>query len=119
MPIVLPILCVSFWPFPAQQQLTPKVLDITDTLSELSHLLRRLIGVNIEMELVHDPELGPVKVDEGQLEQVLINLVVNARDAMDGRGVLKIETGNVTTTEEIKRGGDVQPHRGLGDHLHY
>lgn len=95
--------------FSRQQQLTPKILDITDTLSELSHLLRRLIGVNIEMELLHDPDLGPVKVDEGQLEQVLINLVVNARDAMDGRGSLRIETSNVTTTEDIKRGGDLQP----------
>lgn len=95
--------------FSRQQQLTPKVLDITDTLSELSHLLRRLIGVNIEMELLHDPELGPVKVDEGQLEQVLINLVVNARDAMDGRGSLVVQTGNITTDHDVKRGADIQP----------
>lgn len=95
--------------FSRQQQLTPKVLDVTDTLSELSHLLRRLIGVNIEMELIHGHDLGPIKVDEGQLEQVLINLVVNARDAMDGRGHLIVKTANVTTKKLIERDTDIQP----------
>lgn len=82
--------------FSRQQTLRPKVQDITDILTELSHLLRRLIGVNIELELVHGRELGLVKVDEGQMEQVLINLAVNARDAMDGQGKLIIETENFT-----------------------
>lgn len=82
--------------FSRQQTLRPKVQDVTDILIELSHLLRRLIGANIELELVHGRELGLVKVDEGQMEQVLINLAVNARDAMEGGGKLVIETENYT-----------------------
>jgi two-component system cell cycle sensor histidine kinase/response regulator CckA len=82
--------------FSRQQQLNPKVLDITETLTELSHLVRRLIGVQIELELRHGSNLHNVKVDEGQFEQVMINLAVNARDAMDGKGHLEISTENVT-----------------------
>jgi two-component system cell cycle sensor histidine kinase/response regulator CckA len=82
--------------FSRQQTLRPRVQDITDILTELSHLMRRLIGANIDLELVHGQELGLVKVDEGQMEQVLINLAVNARDAMEGGGELRIETENFT-----------------------
>lgn len=82
--------------FSRQQTLRPRVQDISDILTELSHLVRRLIGASIDLELVHGDELGLVKVDEGQMEQVLINLAVNARDAMEGKGVLKIETRNFT-----------------------
>lgn len=82
--------------FSRQQTLRPKVHDVADILTELSHLLRRLIGANIELELVHGDDLGLVKVDEGQMEQVLINMAVNARDAMDGGGKLRIETENFT-----------------------
>jgi two-component system cell cycle sensor histidine kinase/response regulator CckA len=80
--------------FSRQQTLQPKVQDITDILTELSHLLRRLIGANIDLEVIHGQELGLVKVDEGQMEQVLINLAVNARDAMqdEGGGDLTIRT---------------------------
>src|SRR5690606_3970485 len=74
--------------FSRQQTMQPKILDVTETLTELSHLMRRLIGVMIELDIVHDADTGLVKVDEGQLEQVLINLVVNARDAMNGQGKL-------------------------------
>ena len=80
--------------FSRQQTLQPRVLDITDVLVELSHLLRRLIGENIELEVVHGRDLGLVKVDQGQLEQVIINLAVNARDAMPGGGALTIRTDN-------------------------
>jgi two-component system cell cycle sensor histidine kinase/response regulator CckA len=80
--------------FSRQQTLQPKVQDVTDILTELSHLLRRLIGANIDLDLVHGQELGLVKVDEGQMEQVMINLAVNARDAIGGSGALKIETEN-------------------------
>jgi two-component system cell cycle sensor histidine kinase/response regulator CckA len=76
--------------------LRPRVQDITDILTEVSHLLRRLIGAGIELDLVHGHELGLVKVDEGQMEQVLVNLAVNARDAMEGTGKLLIETENFT-----------------------
>jgi two-component system cell cycle sensor histidine kinase/response regulator CckA len=95
--------------FSRQQQLNPKVLDITETLTELSHLIRRLIGVQIDLDLIHSPVLDAVKVDEGQLEQVLINLVVNARDAMDSRGRLEIETENLTTEKSIKVANDLMP----------
>ncbi len=82
--------------FSRQQTLRQRVHDITDILTELSHLLRRLIGANIDFEMVHGQDLGLVKVDEGQMEQVLINLAVNARDAMDGGGKLTIMTENYT-----------------------
>ncbi len=87
--------------FSRQQTLRPRVHDITDILTELSHLLRRLIGANIELDMVHGSDLGLIKVDEGQMEQVLINLVVNARDAMKEVGHLSITTENFTNREEI------------------
>jgi two-component system cell cycle sensor histidine kinase/response regulator CckA len=74
--------------FSRQQNLQPRVLDITDVLTELSDLLRRLIGENIELEFDHGRDLGLVKADQGQLEQVIINLAVNARDAMPEGGKL-------------------------------
>lgn len=95
--------------FSRQQQLNPKVMDVTETLTELSHLIRRLIGVQIDLELIHSPVLDAVKVDEGQMEQVLINLAVNARDAMNGRGRLEIETENLTTLKPMRTGTDTMP----------
>lgn len=88
--------------FSRQQTLRPKVQDVTDILTELSHLLRRLIGASIEMDIIHGNDLGLVKVDEGQMEQVLINLAVNARDAMDGNGTLTISTENYTNRKSIE-----------------
>ncbi|MEM7650781.1 MAG: ATP-binding protein [Pseudomonadota bacterium] len=92
--------------FSRQQTLRPRIHDVGDILYELSALIRRLIGANIELELVHGQDLGPVKVDEGQMEQVLINLAVNARDAMDATeetsGTLKIETENFTNKKKKK-----------------
>lgn len=78
--------------FSRQQTLRPSVLLVTDVLAELSNLLRRLIGENIELNMVHGRDLGHVKVDQGQLEQVIINLAVNARDAMPKGGRLTIST---------------------------
>lgn len=88
--------------FSRQQTLRPKVQDIGDILTELSHLMRRLIGANIELDVLHGDDLGLVKVDEGQMEQVLINLAVNARDAMDGGGELTISTENFTTRKPVE-----------------
>lgn len=88
--------------FSRQQTLRPRVQDITDILTEVSHLLRRLIGAGIELDLVHGHELGLVKVDEGQMEQVLVNLAVNARDAMEGSGKLLIRTENFTTRKPVQ-----------------
>ena len=95
--------------FSRQQALQPRILDITEVLAELSHLLRRLIGENIELKTVHGRELGLVKVDQGQLEQVIINLAVNARDAMAGGGILSIRTANITQTLPARRGLEVIP----------
>lgn len=80
--------------FSRQQTLRPRVQNLTDILIELSHLLRRLIGAGIHLNLVHGQDLSLVKVDEGQMEQVLINLAVNARDAMNGAGQLTIQSEN-------------------------
>ncbi|MBV9860093.1 MAG: response regulator, partial [Alphaproteobacteria bacterium] len=100
--------------FSRQQTLQPRILDITDVLVELSHLLRRLIGENIELKTVHGRDLGLVKVDQGQFEQVIINLAVNARDAMTGGGVLTIRTSNVEQASAIRRGHEVMP---AGDYV--
>ena len=88
--------------FSRQQTLRQRVHDITDILTELSHLMRRLIGANIDLEMIHGSDLGLVKVDEGQMEQVLINLAVNARDAMDGGGSLLITTENYTNRQTLQ-----------------
>ena len=95
--------------FSRQQTLRPQVNDIAEILTEVSHLLRRLIGANIELELLHGADLGMVKVDAGQMEQVLINMAVNARDAMDDGGFLKIETANFDNEKSIRCGDDKMP----------
>ena len=100
--------------FSRQQTLQPRILDITDVLVELSHLLRRLIGENIELKVVHGRDLGLAKVDQGQLEQVIINLAVNARDAMVGGGTLTIRTANHNQTGSARRGVETLP---AGDYV--
>ncbi len=100
--------------FSRQQTLQPRILDITEVLHELSHLLRRLIGENIELKVVHGRDLGLAKVDQGQLEQVIINLAVNARDAMQGGGTLTIRTANLTQPSTMRRGHEVMP---AGDYV--
>lgn len=82
--------------FSRQQTLQPKVLDISEILSNLSVLLQRLIGASIKLRIVYGRDLGCVKVDEGQFERVIINLVVNARDALSERdqGEIIIQTRN-------------------------
>ncbi len=96
--------------FSRQQTLQPRVLNVTDVLSEVSNLLRRLIGLDVDLEMVHGRGLGLVKVDENQLEQVIINLVVNARDAMAEGGTVSIRTFNETLATPVQRGDDtMQP----------
>ncbi len=81
--------------FSRQQVLEPKVLDLNEVVSNIGKLLRRLIDEDITQVLCLHPALGRVKIDPGQLEQIIMNLAVNARDAMSGGGQLTIETGNV------------------------
>jgi len=95
--------------FSRQQTLQPRILEITDVLVELTHLLRRLIGESIELKVVHGRDLGLAKVDQGQLEQVIINLAVNARDAMAGGGTLTIRTANATRTTPLQHAHEVMP----------
>jgi PAS domain S-box-containing protein len=81
--------------FSRRQILTPQVLDLNSVVADLEKMLRRLIGENIELTTVQQSGLGRVKADPGQVEQVIINLAVNARDAMPEGGKLTIETANV------------------------
>jgi two-component system cell cycle sensor histidine kinase/response regulator CckA len=79
-----------------KQVLQPEILDITTILEEVANLIRRLIGENITLKMNHGKDLKLVKVDHGQLEQVIMNLAVNARDAIgSNKGVLTINTSNV------------------------
>lgn len=95
--------------FSRQQTLQPRRLNVTDIIAELAHLLRRLIGETIELRITHGRDLGDVKADQGQLEQVIINLAVNARDAMDQGGVLEIITSNVMVDTPYKVKGEEIP----------
>lgn len=80
--------------FGRKQALDPKVLHLNRVVREMGSVLRRVIGENIEIRSALDPRLGHVRVDPAQLEQVILNLAVNARDAMPGGGILTIETTN-------------------------
>ncbi|HEY9073128.1 MAG TPA: PAS domain S-box protein, partial [Desulfobaccales bacterium] len=81
--------------FSRKQILQPQVMDLNEVVSEIEKMLRRLIGEDIDLVLVLGTGLGLVKADPAQLEQVIMNLAVNARDAMPGGGKLVIETANV------------------------
>lgn len=89
--------------FSRKQNLQPEEIDLRDTLAELTHLLNRLVGEKVTLTLDHAADLAAVRADKRQLEQVLMNLVVNARDAMPDGGDISIKTSNVTLTEELTR----------------
>ena len=95
--------------FSRRQALQPRLLEVTDALTELSALLRRLLGETIELRMLHGRDLGLVRVDPGQFDQVIINLAVNARDAMPGGGVLTIRTADARTERPMQQGADVMP----------
>ena len=89
--------------FSRKQVLQPKVLDLNDVVIETNKLLRRLIGEDIDLLTVLEPSLGQIKADPGQIGQVLMNLSVNARDAMPRCGKLTIETSNIYIDEDYAR----------------
>lgn len=89
--------------FSRKQTLRPEVLDLRDTLSDLTHLLNRLVGEKVTLTLSHDPVLKSIRADKRQLEQVLMNLVVNARDAMPSGGEIRIETEVNSLTTPLTR----------------
>ena len=87
--------------FSRQQVLEPKVMSLNDVLDGLERMLSRVLGEQLELKFVRSPELGRVRADRGSIEQVIINLAVNARDAMPSGGRLTIETANVSVDEEF------------------
>ncbi|MFL5800937.1 MAG: response regulator [Roseiflexaceae bacterium] len=89
--------------FARRQIMEPRVLNLNDLVLEMEQLFRRLIGEDIDLATRQTPNLEPVKVDPSQIEQVLVNLVVNARDAMPQGGKLTIETSNVVLDQEYIR----------------
>ena len=96
--------------FSRRQTLQPKIINITDALAEMSNLLRRLIGEKIDLKVSHGRDIGLVKVDPGQLDQVIINLVVNARDAMAGEGgTLTVQTSPEIIDEPTATGTEIIP----------
>jgi PAS domain S-box-containing protein len=89
--------------FSRKQMLTPKVIDLNEIVTENLKMLTRMIGEDIDLVMVPGAELGAIKADPGQIEQVIMNLAVNARDAMPNGGKLTIETSNITLDEHYAR----------------
>ncbi len=85
--------------FASRQTISPRVIDLNDTISGMLKMLRRLIGEDIQLLWAPGSDLWPVKVDPSQIDQVMANLAVNARDAIGGVGTVTIETRNVTCAE--------------------
>jgi len=86
-----------------KQTMHPRILDLRDILSDLTHLLNRLVGERTTLELIHEPGLDAIRADKRQLEQVIMNLVVNSRDAMPEGGTIRIVTQNISVDEPLRR----------------
>ncbi|KAJ55394.1 histidine kinase [Actibacterium mucosum KCTC 23349] len=100
--------------FSRKQTLRPEVVDMRETVSDLSHLLNRLVGERVHLTVNNDPNLAPIRADKRQLEQVVMNLVVNARDAMPEGGEVRIETAMHFLEEDLKRDRALVP---AGDYV--
>jgi len=99
--------------FSRQQTLRPEVLQLPDVVSDVSHLLKRLIGEKIQLVVTHDRDLGAVRADPGQLEQVIVNLAVNARDAIlskgEGGGKVTLATRKISAADVRAMGSAIMP----------
>ena len=95
--------------FSRKQKLEPEVMDVTEALGDLSNLLGRLIGERVELSMNHGRNLGPVLFDKGQFDQVIINLCVNARDAMPGGGTISISTKSENLDQPTPKGHEILP----------
>ena len=100
--------------FSRRQTLQPRVISLTEVLADLSAMLRRVLGDTVSLRMVHVRDLGAVRVDQTQLEQVVINLAVNARDAMSGNGALLIQTSNAHLDAPLRRDAETIP---AGDYV--
>jgi PAS domain S-box-containing protein len=100
--------------FSRQQVLQPKILDLNGVVADIGKMLQRMIGEDIELVTSLDPNLGKVKADQSQIEQVIMNLAVNARDAMPDGGKLVIQTSNVELGEDVVAS---QPYVRPGTHV--
>ncbi len=89
--------------FSRKQTLRPEIIDLSETLDDLTHLLNRLVGETVDLVLNQDADILPIRADKRHLEQVLMNLVVNARDAMPEGGTIRIETRNLILDTPLKR----------------
>jgi CheY-like chemotaxis protein len=98
--------------FSRKQLIRPEILNLNDILTGTEKMLRRTIGEDIEFKTMIEPELWNVKIDPGQIEQILLNLIVNARDAMPTEGKLTIETANVELDDIYVQNHGVKNGRG-------
>ena len=93
--------------FSRKQPLMPKLIDVTDSFADLSQMLKRILGEKIKLVFKHESDLGYIKVDPNQFSQVIINLAVNAKDAMNGNGTLTISTRTYYLPEKYTFGDDI------------
>lgn len=97
--------------FSRQQTMKTEIVSVTDVLDDTSDLIRRLLGVNIELRVIHGRDIAPIRFDVGQLEQIIINMAVNARDAMEAEGgIVTIRTSNISVNDSEKQGYQVLQH---------